>query len=332
MLSEIAYDGMIRDQLFFAKRGLSSQIRAFLASNLNAPKHLDSEAVLNAVEVQQGLLVERAENTYSFSHLTLQEYLTAQYVVDNDGWQALVQNHLVDNRWREIFLLLPGLMTGRLGADNLLLAMEEKANCFLALPKLQRLVQWAELSTANSKNKSKASAKRSGAIFLAISISPSRSVSFDRAVSPSISRARARALDLAVSLALDLAVSLDLGRAVSLDLAKLFDRSEIFRNTDCRKLVSSLESLQKEKPSTDAGRTEREEFVRNVYGLLFSTFGIDAETITLSEEELEASANYFYACELMIRCKEGAVRVSPDVWEGIESRILTVPATEGEIS
>jgi hypothetical protein len=29
---------------------------------------------------------------------------------------------------------------------------------------------------------------------------------------------------------------------------------------------------------------------------------------------------------LMVRCKEAAVRVSPSVWAGIESRILTVPS------
>ena len=52
----------------------------------------------------------------------------------------------------------------------------------------------------------------------------------------------------------------------------------------------------------------------------------------LSEEESQSLANYFYVCELMIRCKEGAVRVSPDVWEGIESRIFTVPATDEAIS
>ncbi len=76
LLSEIAYDGMVKDQLFFAKRELSKQIKdIFSRANLNAPKQLDSEAVLNAVEVQQGILVERAEDTYSFSHLTLQEYL-----------------------------------------------------------------------------------------------------------------------------------------------------------------------------------------------------------------------------------------------------------------
>ncbi|MEH2012321.1 hypothetical protein [Nostoc sp.] len=50
-----------------------------MASSLNAPQHLDGESVLNAIALQQGILVERAEDVFSFSHLTLQEYLTGQY-------------------------------------------------------------------------------------------------------------------------------------------------------------------------------------------------------------------------------------------------------------
>ncbi len=151
LLAEIAYEGMAADQLFFSKRELSAQIRTFLASNLNAPKHIDSEAVLTAIEVQQGILVERAEETYSFSHLTLQEYLTAQYLVDNNEWESLIKRHLNDAHWREIVLLLPGLMTGKAGADSLLLAIEKQANVHLQSSKLQRLLKWAETSTQNTK-------------------------------------------------------------------------------------------------------------------------------------------------------------------------------------
>jgi predicted NACHT family NTPase len=84
LLSEIAYTGFETDKLFFSQREVVEEIKTFLAGNLNAPKHLDGEAVLNAIAVQQGILVERAEDVYSFSHLTLQEYLTAQYIADNN--------------------------------------------------------------------------------------------------------------------------------------------------------------------------------------------------------------------------------------------------------
>ena len=356
LLSEIAYDGMIKDQLFFTKRKLSNQIRKFLASNLNAPKYLDSEEVLNAIEVQQGILVKRAEDTYSFSHLTLQEYLTAQYVVDNNEWKALVQKHLLDNRWRETFLLLPGLMTSRLGSDSLLLAMEEQASCFLCLPKLQKLMQWAELSTVKLGDDLRPLANRTGAIFLALSLSLShnralnhdldrtlsrdfsRDLSFDRDRALALARDLDRALDRALTHDHDLSLSLHRDRArdrvfsLALTYAQLFERSKIFSNTDLSRLVKSLELQQKQQLDIGETRADREKFVQNFYGLWLSTLGIEAETIALSQKELDALANYFYACELMIRCKEGAVRVSPDVWKGIELRILTVPVANEVIA
>lgn len=76
---------------------------------------MDGELVLNAIAVQQGIFVERAEDVYSFSHLTLQEYLAAQYVIDNDLVEHLVSKCLADQRWKEVFILVAGLM--RKGAD-----------------------------------------------------------------------------------------------------------------------------------------------------------------------------------------------------------------------
>jgi predicted NACHT family NTPase len=67
----------------------------------------DSQAVLKAIEAQHGLLVERAQGIYSFSHLTFQEYFTARYFVESPGLQALenLSNHITEKRWREVFLL-----------------------------------------------------------------------------------------------------------------------------------------------------------------------------------------------------------------------------------
>lgn len=90
LLSKIAYTGFESNRLFFSQREIVEQIKTFLASNLNAPQHLDGEAVLNAIAVQQGILVERAEDVFSFSHLTLQEYLTAQYIDDHHQVEKLV--------------------------------------------------------------------------------------------------------------------------------------------------------------------------------------------------------------------------------------------------
>jgi predicted NACHT family NTPase len=65
----------------------------------------DGAYVLAAMEAQHGLLVERAKNIHSFSHLTLQEYFTAHYIVANEARGSLprLMAHVGDDRWREVF-------------------------------------------------------------------------------------------------------------------------------------------------------------------------------------------------------------------------------------
>ena len=343
LLSEIAYKGMAADQLFFTKRELSTQIKDFLSSNLNAPRHLDSEAVLNAIEVQQGILVERAEDTYSFSHLTLQEYLTAQYLIDNNEWEALVQQRLIDSRWRDIFLLLPGLTTGKVGANRILLALEKQANKYLHSSKLQQLIQWAEFSTNDSAENIKPSVKKAFVIFLACSLSVDltrslalvfgQSLGFDY-MPPELRSAISLAHSLGFDFNFDPARYLDhciyyefgfdfsLTHSIELERVAYFSRTEILNHCDFDELIQKIERVE---PNINDINFNGAQFLGNLYGLWFSTLGIEAETATLSKEESQSLAHYLYACELMVRCQEGAVRVSPDVWAGIESRILTVP-------
>ena len=148
LLSEIAYQSFEADQLFFSEQEITDHIAFFLSDTLDAPRHLDGTAVLEAIEVQQGILVERATDTYSFSHLTLQEYLTASYISSEWSIQELVSEHLTDERWREVFLLVSGL-TGR-RSHELWLAMEQQANTFINPLKLQDLLRWiTELSDSS---------------------------------------------------------------------------------------------------------------------------------------------------------------------------------------
>lgn len=114
LLAEIAYESFKEDCLFFPKSEVLDKITKFLSNTLNAPKYLDGEAVLKAIEIQQGILVERAINTYSFSHLTIQEYLTARYIVENDLVEGIVIKYSSDERWHDVFLLISGLLGRRI--------------------------------------------------------------------------------------------------------------------------------------------------------------------------------------------------------------------------
>jgi predicted NACHT family NTPase len=140
ILSEIAHDAFQEDRLFLSRREIADKIEKLLAEMLPDEKFINGVDVLKSIEVQHGVLVERADNIYSFSHLTLQEYLTAQYIDDNRQIEKLVTEHLTDEHWKEVFLLVAGLMRG--GADNLLLLMEKTAHKYINTLKLQALLNW----------------------------------------------------------------------------------------------------------------------------------------------------------------------------------------------
>jgi predicted NACHT family NTPase len=77
---------------------------------------LDSEAVLKAIELQHGILVERFNGIFSFSFLAFQEYFTARKIVAGYNLRAVEQDlqnlvsHLTEPRWREVFLLTASML------------------------------------------------------------------------------------------------------------------------------------------------------------------------------------------------------------------------------
>ncbi|MBD1858853.1 MULTISPECIES: TIR domain-containing protein [Leptolyngbya] len=84
--------------VLFEQNSLIWQIAKFVRRN----NLRDGEAVLRAIEAQHGLLVERADQLWSFSHLTFQEHFTMQWLtqlppehcaskIANQQWQERVK-------------------------------------------------------------------------------------------------------------------------------------------------------------------------------------------------------------------------------------------------
>jgi hypothetical protein len=71
--------------------------------------------VLRAIEAQHGLLIERSQKVWSFSHLTFQEYLVAKWVAGNLNHSNLqkIASHISQKRYYEIFRLLSELLTNK---------------------------------------------------------------------------------------------------------------------------------------------------------------------------------------------------------------------------
>ena len=116
LFARLAAEYFERGETFFRQDDLARRVESFMAKlpAVEVGDILDGETIVKAIELQHGIFVERARYIYSFSHLTLQEYFTARYIVDNaaEGTLArLINHHLTDRRWREVFLLTAGMLS-----------------------------------------------------------------------------------------------------------------------------------------------------------------------------------------------------------------------------
>ena len=170
LLSGLAYRSFREDRLFFSKTDITDFISSFLANTYEASEYLDSHTILQTIEVNQGLLVERISDTYSFSHLALQEYLTALHIVNHQLISELVNQHLTDERWKNVFLLVMGLMGHR--GHELLEAIAQQIRSSLNIhPKVFNLIQWANKIAQDSLSGHSNFALRAIAIDIASALS-----------------------------------------------------------------------------------------------------------------------------------------------------------------
>jgi predicted NACHT family NTPase len=342
MLSEIAHHAFQADRLFLPRREITDQIEQLLKEMLPDEKLINGTAVLKSIEVQHGVLVERAEGIYSFSHLTLQEYLTAQYIDDHRQIETLVTEHLTDRRWQEVFLLVAGLMRG--GADDLLLLMEKEAHKYINTPKLQSLLRWAEQVTAGSESNLKPVAKRAianasanaNAIAIALAIALANASANASAIAHAIVSTNANASAIATNAsiatnayayAFTIATTNANANVIAnaITYTRQLEELKVFKGRNFTVLIARLKALKAKAPDDKQPEKVRRAFAEQILQTLLQAFRLNPELVNLSEQEAKAWQNYFYANSLMMQCKEAAVRVSPKTWAEIEERMLLVP-------
>ncbi|MEO1209351.1 MAG: NACHT domain-containing protein [Cyanobacteria bacterium J06638_20] len=362
LLAEVAYISFWENQLFFSKVDITDRISAFLSDTLDAPKHLDGEAVLKAIEVQQGILVERATNTYSFSLLTIQEYLTALHI--SNDWDTLandmVEQYACDERWREVFLLTAGLL--QKGRQKTLWAKLEQTALAKAMTtsKVKALVEWANqltdtqhqglgsrasvlyIASASALASARASAlastgarARASARASALASARARASALASASASALASALAlaSAIDSALAIASDSDSAIDSALALASDSAitgaKAVDiliREQIFRTRNLSQLPQWLEQLSDQIPRSDASSNEWWQWANDLNLAFLTGFDLTKEMINLSYEDAEALRDHLYVTELLIRCKDAATRAPKADWEAVEARLLTLEA------
>jgi hypothetical protein len=362
LLAKIAYEQFSQDRLFFDKQKVISNISEYLADNLNAPKHLDGENVLKAIQIQQGILVGRSSNTLSFSHLTLQEYLTAQYIVDRQLIDELVSQHLTDRRWREVFLLVAGLM--RDGGYTLLKKMAKATRELINTQKLCALVTWAEKTTEGVNSKVNPLARRnlSLSIFYAnanahalmypniyINDKPLDTFNINTSLH-AFSRSIAIAQDTAIgnANAISYSYAKDYAKAIALTVVsddaivstnvmnesiKLIDNLaelQIFDRLDYTDIKTKIWTLEKQILGKDRSIEIHREFAKNILKAWCQSLIIELDWLHLSESEIHNLARYFTANVLIMECKEAAIYISAQGWAEVEELMFRViPLDDG---
>ncbi|MBW4651068.1 MAG: hypothetical protein KME06_20625 [Kastovskya adunca ATA6-11-RM4] len=138
LLSYLAVRKFEQEQYVLFEQG---ELQGYIAEYLGISTE-DSEAVLDTVAAQHGLLIERAQGFWSFSHLTFQEYFTAKWFCDRADWAGLV-SHIKEKHWREVFLLAVEMLPKPDCLYCLLQLMKRQADAIVAEDEiLQRFLIW----------------------------------------------------------------------------------------------------------------------------------------------------------------------------------------------
>lgn len=119
LLCQIAATTFAEGNYYFEQRQILNLIADYLQSISDETLDFEtlwsrSATILKSIELQSGLLVQRAKEVYSFSHLTFQEYLTARKIIAApESLEAALTDlaaRVTDSRWREVILLTASLL------------------------------------------------------------------------------------------------------------------------------------------------------------------------------------------------------------------------------
>ena len=106
-LAELAFMLFQRNDYIPEEKTIEKLIKSYFAVEGS-----DARKILRIFETETGLLVERSAGYWSFSHLTFHEYFTALKILEYSGEltsseiKTLLERHILDEDWREVFALI----------------------------------------------------------------------------------------------------------------------------------------------------------------------------------------------------------------------------------
>ncbi len=354
LLSQIAARTFEQGDYFFEQYKIVQYMANYLQNlpdSSSEPEELqvDSQAVLSAIISQHGLLVERAREIYSFSHLTFQEFLTAKNIVANPEPQILTNNlknlvsHITEPRWREVFLLTGELLGN---ADELLQLMKLQIDEMMARDaQLQQFLHWLAQKSASEPVPYKCAATR--ALYLTLTLAQELNLPRDLNLATALDLSLGG--DLATELKLDLALKRVLTLSMNLPHNPTIDRvlelgfalpmyCKLFGDPSQAKLFLLGESLQRLKwqiPNSNSGEilkawwnSNRQSWTEELRTAMIKYRNI-GYTWQFSDRQREILQQYYEANQFLVDFLNTNCQVTPAVRKQIQDTLLLPLEEEG---
>ena len=347
LLSQLAAITFEQGEYFFEESRLGQLIANYLRGLRgeevdDAVLELDSSAVIKSIEAQHGLLIERARQVYSFSHLTFQEYFTARAAVAKPEMALphLVQ-HLTDKRWREVFLLTAQMLPNanlllqllQRQVDSLVMGVQEQnhhnnESC----ETLSKFLSWLKEKSEIVRTNYTPAAVR--AFYLTLALPPDHKLSGDQSLALVLDRKLAGVLseDLALDLALFQAVNVASAITPELfsdRLSSLCLSLELDHLRADRQIVNSLKPLKNQLPESDLDRDSLSKWWfanGQAWVLELRTAMIKHRNIGhewhLDQASQQLLEKYYYANKLLGECLNSGCQLTVAMQREIEERLL----------
>jgi len=355
LLSYIAYNTFEPGDCFFEKEKLEEYITDFLHTLPDAKTDFealkeDSEKVLKAIEAQHGLLVKRASDIYSFSHIAFHEYFTAREIINSsdidaakEALQKLVK-HITESRWREVFILVVGALYS---AEYLLKLMKNQVDTLVAEDDgLQNFLTWVKDESLKVEISDNKTAIRAFYLDIDIDIDSERQlgylIDFDCTCRLTYASFLAHALneceitpeivDLARKFDLSCVGDYTLEPTIAITVVRVFAINDLERDFGSRlkpEMKEKLQKLKEQMPNLNGDmeslldwlKTHGKAWNKQVKDLIVDPYPINCHYPNLSEAQKELLKQYYNANRLLVECMNIA-NMSPEVRKEIKDSLL----------
>jgi len=309
MLADVAYEFYKDDKIFFTKDELAFSISSFIDNTLNIGKRINCSKIIEAIEIHQGLLVQRASDIYSFSHLTIQEYLTSYYFFSKSKMAELVDRHLFNPKWREVFLLISGISN----TDTLLSQCTLKLSDYLKKHnEIAVYIKWSQKIVIPTENAEENLARR---IFM-LSF-PLLYIRGTNEENPYNTSGQAHYERFAINTTSHILPNFQFKH---------------FHNLNKKRTIEILENLERLtflkidiSPYIEIVRNETERPLRGIPGsvnlqnrkflnIILQCLGFDLNQYKPGYAKLKSLVDYIEACEFLLKIKEASLTISKEAW------------------